>query len=31
MRDMLFVLIAGVAGIASFFLIAKKFGSDCLP
>jgi hypothetical protein len=31
MKDLVFVAIAGAAGVVAFFLIAKKFGSDCLP
>jgi hypothetical protein len=31
MKDLLFLAIAGVAGVATFALIAKKFGSNCLP
>jgi len=31
MQDFVFILIAGVAAIATFAGIARKFGSDCLP
>jgi len=31
MEDILFFIIAGVAGIATFAVIAKKYGTDCIP
>lgn len=31
MKDILFFAIAGLAGIATFFLLARKLGSDCIP
>ncbi len=31
MSDLLFFIIAGVAAVATFAVIAKKYGSDCIP
>jgi hypothetical protein len=31
MEDLIFIIIAGVAAIATFVIIAKKYGSDCIP
>jgi hypothetical protein len=31
MKNLLFVIISGVVGVATFALIAKKYGSECLP
>ncbi len=31
MKDILFFLISGAVGVATFAVIAKKYGSDCLP
>jgi len=31
MQDILFFIVAGVAGVATFAVIAKKYGNDCIP
>jgi hypothetical protein len=31
MKNLLFVIISGVVGVTTFALIAKKYGSECLP
>jgi hypothetical protein len=31
MQDIVFMIIAGVSAIVTFAVIAKKFGSDCIP
>ena len=31
MKDLLFLIIAAVAGIGAFAVIAKKYGNDCIP
>jgi len=31
MNDLVFIIIDGVAAIATFAVIAKKFGSNCIP
>ena len=31
MREILLVIGAGLAGLATFAFLAKKFGSDCTP
>jgi len=31
MKDLIFLIIAGVAGIGVFAFVAKKYGSDCIP
>jgi hypothetical protein len=31
MKDLIFLIIAGLAGIGVFAIIAKKYGSDCIP
>jgi hypothetical protein len=31
MEDLIFVIIAGVAAVATFVFISKKFGRDCIP
>ena len=31
MGDFVFLIIAGVAAVATFAVIAKKYGSDCIP
>jgi len=31
MNDLVFIIIGGVAAIATFAVIAKKFGSNCIP
>ncbi len=31
MKDLIFLIIAGLAGIGVFAFIAKKYGSDCIP
>jgi hypothetical protein len=31
MKNLLFLVISGVAGVATFAFIAKKYGSDCIP
>ena len=31
MKDLLFLLVSGGLGLATFAIIAKKYGSDCLP
>jgi hypothetical protein len=31
MLDILFIIVAGVAGAATFAIIAKKYGNDCIP
>ena len=31
MNDVLFLIISGAAGVATFAVIAKKYGSQCLP
>lgn len=31
MQDLIFLIIAGVAGLLAFVVIAKKFGSECTP
>jgi hypothetical protein len=31
MKNLLILLVSGVAGVATFWLIAKKYGSECIP
>lgn len=31
MKELLFLVIAGIAGVVTFAVIARKYGSDCLP
>jgi len=31
MKEIAFVIIAGLLGLATFGFIAKKFGSECTP
>jgi hypothetical protein len=31
MKEILFVVIAGLLGLATFGVIAKKYGSECMP
>lgn len=31
MKDILLIVVAGLVGLATFGLIAKKYGSDCTP
>jgi hypothetical protein len=31
MQDLIFMIISGVTAIATFVVIAKKFGSECIP
>lgn len=29
--DLLILILSGAVGVATFYLAAKKFGSDCVP
>jgi hypothetical protein len=31
MKELIFVLISGAVGLATFGLIARKYGKDCIP
>lgn len=31
MKDLIFLIVAGIAGIGVFAIVAKKYGSDCVP
>lgn len=31
MESILYLVISGVVGVGTFFLISRKFGSDCIP
>lgn len=31
MKDIIIVIVAGLVGLGTFGLIAKKYGSDCIP
>jgi len=31
MKNILFLIISGLVGVATFAFIARKFGSNCLP
>jgi hypothetical protein len=31
MKNLLILLVSGVAGVATFGFIVKKYGSDCIP
>jgi len=31
MKNLLILLVSGVVGAATFWVIAKKYGSDCIP
>lgn len=31
MKDLIFLIIAGLAGLGVFAFVAKKYGSDCIP
>jgi len=31
MENLIFLIIAGIAGIGVFAFVAKKYGSDCIP
>ena len=31
MKDLILIGIAGLAGLATFVIIAKKYGSECTP
>jgi hypothetical protein len=31
MKEIVFVVIAGLLGLATFAVIAKKYGSECMP
>jgi hypothetical protein len=31
MKNLLLLLISGVVGVATFWIIARKYGSECLP
>lgn len=31
MKEIIMLVAAGIIGIATFFLLVKKMGSDCIP
>lgn len=31
MNDLILLLVSGLIGLATFGIIAKKYGSDCVP
>lgn len=31
MHDLFIAIVSGIAGLATFGFIAKKYGSDCIP
>lgn len=31
MKEIVFIIVAGLLGLATFGIIAKKYGSDCMP
>jgi len=31
MKDLLILIGSGVVGVATFWIIGRKYGSDCLP
>ncbi len=31
MKELILIVIAAAAGLATFLLIARKFGKDCIP
>jgi len=31
MKEIAFVLVAGLLGLATFGVLAKKYGSECMP
>jgi hypothetical protein len=31
MQEIAFVIVSGLIGLTTFYLIARKFGKDCIP
>jgi hypothetical protein len=31
MKNLLILIVSGVVGVATFWMIGRKYGSDCLP